>query len=207
MSSVPSSVDDSNRPGAAQRSASGARLMGRARAALDRDAALVRIRRVRGWTIVAAAALSAGLTGLVSAIAPGKSLGAAKHLTAKVTRRAHYYMKTPLPALPPLASTASLGLVPPSTPPASVSGSTNNGSTSSGGGSSAASTSAGGGSAGGSSAGSAAAATAAAQAAAAQAAAAQQAAAQQAAAQQAAAQQAAQQGIAQGGGGLVSGGS
>src|SRR5580692_5332525 len=108
---VPSTVEPSNRPGPDDRSASGGRLMARARAALDRDAALARIRRVRGWTIVAAAALSAGLTGLVSAIAPGKSL-AAKHLTTTVARRAHpHYVKTPLPALPPLASAASLGLV------------------------------------------------------------------------------------------------
>jgi hypothetical protein len=179
MSSVPSTPDDSSRLDPAERSASGPRLMGRARAALDRDAALARIRRVRGWTIVAAAALSAGLTGLVSAIAPGKSLGAAKHLTTSVARRAHpHYMKTPLPALPPLASAASLGLVPPGSPPGSSS--------------SAAS----------------AAATATAQQEAAQQAAQQQAAAQQAAQQQAAQQQASGQGMtAQGGGGVVSGGS
>ena len=44
-------------------------------AQLERDAALQRVSRARRWLILAAGALSAAFAALVSAIAPGHSLG------------------------------------------------------------------------------------------------------------------------------------
>jgi hypothetical protein len=69
-----------------------------------RDAALNRISLTRRWLIVAAAGLTAGLAALVSALLPGKSLGAkstAAHAAAAASST---------PALPAPASAAQLGI-------------------------------------------------------------------------------------------------
>jgi hypothetical protein len=85
-------------------------------AALERDAALVRVSRTRRWMIGAAAAMSAGITALVSSVAPGHTLKKgtqARELTAT---------RTTAPAraaarMPPLASPKDLGLQGPSSAP------------------------------------------------------------------------------------------
>ena len=53
-------------------------------AALQRDAALTRISRVRRGLIVATAALTAGVAALVSAITPGRSSGAVRAASSSV---------------------------------------------------------------------------------------------------------------------------
>jgi hypothetical protein len=88
-------------------------------AQLERDAALTRVSRVRRWTLVAAGALTAGFAALVSAIAPGHSLGAktrghaplsARQAPRTGSRRSQLQM-------PPLASASDLGLQGPSSSP------------------------------------------------------------------------------------------
>jgi hypothetical protein len=85
-------------------------------AALERDAALTRVSHARRWMIGAAAALSAGITALVSSVAPGHTLkkGAqARELTA--TRTAAPVRSAT--RMPPLASPGDLGLQGPSSAP------------------------------------------------------------------------------------------
>jgi hypothetical protein len=84
-------------------------------AQLQRDAALRRVSRVRRWTLAGAAGLTGGVTALVSAVAPGHSLGA-KHrsLAGPVTTSA---ARTTHPKMPPLASAGALGLQGPSEAP------------------------------------------------------------------------------------------
>jgi outer membrane biosynthesis protein TonB len=79
-------------------------------AALARDAALRRIRLTRGWMVAAAAALTAGLAALVSAVLPGKSLGAKSRVAIAPARTT----SAATPALPPPASAAQLGVGSPS---------------------------------------------------------------------------------------------
>jgi hypothetical protein len=85
----------------------------RPRAVLERDAALARAGRARRWVIGGTAALTAGSAALVSAIAPGRSLGA-KPLSVKTPVTT---ANTAAPQLPPLASPSSLGLGAPSAAP------------------------------------------------------------------------------------------
>jgi hypothetical protein len=73
-----------------------------------RDAALARISRTRRWTLAAAAALTAGLAALASALLPGKSFGA-KASTVHATRSATSN-SSGTPALPAPANAAQLGV-------------------------------------------------------------------------------------------------
>ena len=94
-------------------------------AQLERNAALQRVTRTRRFVIGGAAALSAGIAALVSAIAPGHSFGANKAVAAGAetssgsansaasTARASTSSKK----MPPLAKPSDLGLAgPPSGP-------------------------------------------------------------------------------------------
>jgi hypothetical protein len=90
-------------------------------AQLERNAALQRVTRTRRFVIGGAAALSAGIAALVSAIAPGHSLGANKAVAGGAessssnasTARASVAPKK----MPPLAKPSDLGLSgPPSGP-------------------------------------------------------------------------------------------
>ena len=84
----------------------------RAAAALQRDAALQRIVRTRRWLLAGAAALTAELTALASALLPGKSLGAKSRTPAvtKTTPAKRALATSGAPALPPPAGAAALGL-------------------------------------------------------------------------------------------------
>jgi hypothetical protein len=82
----------------------------RASAALERDAALGRISRARRWLLAGAAALTAALAALASALLPGKSLGAKPHSTATASRPAAHGSDPLTPRLPPPAGPAALGL-------------------------------------------------------------------------------------------------
>jgi hypothetical protein len=93
----------------------GARRRNQSLAQLERDAALSRLSRTRRWVIAGAAALTAGFAALVSALAPGRTLGA----------RAEAWTLSSTPAtparsvarMPPLASPSALGLQGPSQAP------------------------------------------------------------------------------------------
>ncbi len=85
----------------------------RTQAQHQRDAALRRISRVRRWVLVAAAGLTAAIAAVVSAAAPGRSLGA-KSKAAVRTAAKH---TTGRPKMPPLASAGALGLQGPSQAP------------------------------------------------------------------------------------------
>src|SRR5436305_11852930 len=82
-----------------------------AAAALQRDAALARIVRTRRCVLAGAAALTAALAGLSSALIPGKSLGA-KSRPVPVTPKTSASRTTSAAALrlPPPAGAAALGL-------------------------------------------------------------------------------------------------
>src|SRR5438270_9412843 len=82
----------------------------RAAAALQRDAALARIVRARRWLLAGAAALTAALAGLASALLPGKSLGAKPRAAAVTpTASAKPGSSRAAPSLPPPAGAAALG--------------------------------------------------------------------------------------------------
>src|ERR1700751_2981819 len=57
----------------------------KSRAALARDAAILRVGRTRRWVIAGAAALTAGFAALVSAVAPGKSLASKSPRATRTT--------------------------------------------------------------------------------------------------------------------------
>lgn len=84
----------------------------RSRAVLIRDAALARVSRARRWVIAGAAALTAGLAALMSAVAPGRSLapktptGAANASASSATSSGG----SAIPRMPALASPSDLGL-------------------------------------------------------------------------------------------------
>jgi hypothetical protein len=84
--------------------------------ALARDAALFRITRARRWMLAGAAALTAGLAALASALLPGKSLGAGSHSSVK-TAAATSAVAPPMPAA---ANAAQLGISAPGQAPQSL---------------------------------------------------------------------------------------
>ncbi len=86
-------------------------------AQLERDAALARVGRTRRWAVVAVAGLTAAFAALVSAIAPGHSLGAKGRVTAHVSARTATKPTTNHLKMPPLASAGDLGLQGPSSAP------------------------------------------------------------------------------------------
>ena len=82
---------------------------------MERDEALGRVSRARRWLILAAAALSAGVAALVSAISPGHTLGAKAQAqtlgTASGTGSSSAAAQnTGSATMPPLASPGDLGL-------------------------------------------------------------------------------------------------
>lgn len=79
----------------------------RAELAGARDAALRRISHTRRWTFAGAAALSAGLAALASALLPGKSFGAR---SVSTVARAPASSATITPPLPAPANAAQLGI-------------------------------------------------------------------------------------------------
>jgi hypothetical protein len=91
------------------------------RAALARDAALVRISRTRRWVIAGAAVLTAGFAALVSAVAPGRSLasksqaGTDPATTSASTRGSTG--RSSIPRMPPPANAGALGLQSPGQAP------------------------------------------------------------------------------------------
>ena len=89
----------------------------RSLAQLERDAALERVGRARRGLIIGAAALTAAIAALVSAIAPGHTLGQARILTGAQTSAAAAATVT---QMPPLASPSQLGLQGPSQAPQSA---------------------------------------------------------------------------------------
>jgi hypothetical protein len=100
---------------------------GQSTAALQRDAALLRISRTRRWLIAAAAAGSAGVAALVSSVAPGHTLGSkSKAGSLRATAGAGASSAAASGGavsnkMPPLASAAALGLQGPSSAPQSSS--------------------------------------------------------------------------------------
>jgi hypothetical protein len=94
-------------------------------AGLERDAALIRVSRTRRALFVGAAALSAGLAVVVSAVAPGRSLGAKPTFRAAVTTASVTGASSTQPRpvrMPPLASPGELGLQSPDAAPSQLSG-------------------------------------------------------------------------------------
>jgi hypothetical protein len=91
----------------------------RSLAADRRDAALIRIGRVRRWMIAGAAALTAGLAALVSSVAPGRSLHAGSKSTTSATSVPRSGSSTP--KMPAPASAGELGLQAPADAPQAVS--------------------------------------------------------------------------------------
>ena len=98
----------------------GTRRRSQSLAQLERDAALDRVSRTRRWVIAGAAALTAAFAALVSAIAPGHTLGArAEAQTAGgASAPARGAGST---QMPPLASPAALGLQAPGQAPQAAS--------------------------------------------------------------------------------------
>jgi len=93
----------------------------RSRAALARDAAMLRVGRTRRWVIAGTAALTAGFAALVSAVAPGRSLASkSKERTATTVTTASRASSSVIPAFPPAANPSSLGLQSPNEPPQSA---------------------------------------------------------------------------------------
>jgi hypothetical protein len=92
----------------------------RAAALREREAALARLSRVRGATVIGAGALTVAIAGVVSAVAPGRTLGAKAppqtSASASSAARAH----TTALVMPPLANPGQLGLQGPSSPPQSA---------------------------------------------------------------------------------------
>jgi hypothetical protein len=100
-------------------------------AGLQRDAALIRVSRTRRALFVGAVALSAGLAAVVSAIAPGRSLGAKPTFRtaatgSKATTTASISgasaNRSSAAQMPPLASPSELGLQAPDAAPQAAPG-------------------------------------------------------------------------------------
>ena len=86
-------------------------------AALERDAALLRVSRARRWMIAGAAALSAGFAALVSSIAPGHTLKSKSSSGGTLRAAATSAPATTYNRMPPVASPGDLGLQGPSSNP------------------------------------------------------------------------------------------
>ena len=91
----------------------------RAAAQREREAAFARIGRVRGATVIGAGALTAAIAGVVSAVAPGHTLGAKAPVTTASASNATRVRTTAL-VMPPLDKPGQLGLQGPSSPPQSA---------------------------------------------------------------------------------------
>jgi hypothetical protein len=91
----------------------------RSRAALVRDAALARVARTRGWVIAGAAALTAAFAGLVSAVAPGRTLTPKAASGAQTASAAAPTSSSgsAIPRMPPPANASDLGLQSPGQAP------------------------------------------------------------------------------------------
>ncbi len=86
-----------------------------------RDAAFARLRRVRGASVLGAGALTAAVAAVVSAIAPGHTLGAAKtHPRTRIVQRTQPSAPALPTHLPALASPRQLGLQGPAGAPQSA---------------------------------------------------------------------------------------
>jgi hypothetical protein len=83
----------------------------------ERDAALDRVNRVRGMTIVGAGALTAAVAALVSAAAPGRTLGAKAPVGTGTVLAPHTTGRVASRRMPPLASPSQLGLESPGSVP------------------------------------------------------------------------------------------
>jgi hypothetical protein len=81
----------------------------RAAAQRAREAAFARLSRVRGATVIGAGALTAAIAGVVSAVAPGRTLGAKTPATAASASTASRPRTTAL-VMPPLENPGQLGL-------------------------------------------------------------------------------------------------
>jgi hypothetical protein len=93
----------------------------KSRAALARDAAILRVGRTRRWVIAGAAALTAGFAALVSAVAPGRSLASKSPSGTRTTADPRTSStSSAIPQFPPAANPSSLGLQSPGQPPQSV---------------------------------------------------------------------------------------
>lgn len=99
-------------------------------AQLERDAALQRVSRARRWLILAAGALSAAFAALVSAIAPGHSLGARPQVQtlasgstggSAASQGSRPASSASAAKMPPLASPGDLGLQGPTQDPQAAS--------------------------------------------------------------------------------------
>jgi len=87
------------------------RPMPRSDGVLERDAALLRVRRMRRLAVAGSAALSAAFAYLVSTSPPGKATARANSTrTAALTASRTIRPKLAAPALPPLESAGALGL-------------------------------------------------------------------------------------------------
>src|SRR5581483_1237356 len=85
-------------------------------AQLARDAALLRVGRARRWVLLGAAGLSAAIAALVSGVAPGRSLSAARANGAPSTTGSSS-TGADTSRMPPLASPSELGLQGPDAAP------------------------------------------------------------------------------------------
>jgi hypothetical protein len=81
-------------------------------AQLERDRALTRLSAARKWLIAAAATLTAGVSALVSEVAPGHTVSKRARVPRAAPRRT-----ASLPRMPPPASAAELGLQAPAEAP------------------------------------------------------------------------------------------
>lgn len=89
----------------------------RAAAQRVRESAFARIGRVRGATVIGAGALTAAIAGLVSAVAPGHTLGAKARPPATATSSRTTRAGTTALVMPPLDNPSQLGLQGPASPP------------------------------------------------------------------------------------------
>jgi hypothetical protein len=91
----------------------------RAAAQRVRESAFARIGRVRGATVIGAGALTAAIAGVVSAVAPGRTLGAKAPSPATATSSSATRARTTTLVMPPLDNPSQLGLQGPASPPQS----------------------------------------------------------------------------------------
>lgn len=94
----------------------------RSRAALLRDAALDRVRRTRRGVIAASALLTAGIAGLVSSVAPGRTLSSSSKASsdrATTTTASVGGASSAIPSMPAPANAGALGLQAPNQAPSS----------------------------------------------------------------------------------------